>query len=109
MIAKTGYDLNIMFGDVKKLLHLEFADGITKARKELRDEHDKKISDLVKTKENLESEIVVLRGQVSDISNDLSATLADVTDSLRGELADEFIKTTEAMREEMRRELRAET
>jgi hypothetical protein len=103
-----GDNLNIMFADVKKLLHLEFTDRIVKARAELHEESRKEIADLIKTKEDLSSEVTTLREKVSCLSDDLNATIADATNIMRGELATEFIKASDTMRKELRQEMRHE-
>ncbi|SRR6266436_8862234 len=107
-ISRTGDDLNIMFGDVKKLLHLEFAEKVVKAREELREEFRKETADLIKTKEDLSSEVTALREKVSCLNDDLNATIADATNIMRGELAEEFIKARDEMRKEVFAEVRKE-
>jgi hypothetical protein len=108
MIFHTSENLNIMFADVKKVSDIRFAEQIVKAREELRNEFAKETADLVKAKEEFSGEVAVLREKVSLLSDDLGAALSDVTNSLRTELATEFIKASEEMREELRKELRQE-
>jgi predicted nucleic acid-binding Zn-ribbon protein len=108
MIFQTSENLNIMLTDVKKVLDIRFTEKAVTVREELRDGFQKEIADLVKIKQDLSSEVTALREKVSCLNDDLNATLADVTNIMRGELVDEFIRESDTMRDTLRKELRQE-